>query len=168
MDVHVSLLCDVSGSMSANMGALGAATTSIATGCHNVGVGCDVVLFSDGIQTYRLGQDEAMEYIQYPAMGGTDPTKALQDLDNHELADHVTNHLVIIFTDGAWQGAASGDCIPNYKDNEQGVNRFFVTANYGAYVRDGHGADRTVQLQEVVELPRLLEEALSDLLGEKG
>jgi hypothetical protein len=102
LDVHVSMLCDVSGSMGGPpMEALSEALYATALACEALGIGATYTLWSAGSQNYRVWQDGKPTPTLWPAMGGTDPTDALDDLGTHN-PEEASRHLVIIFTDGEW------------------------------------------------------------------
>lgn len=158
MDVHVSMLCDNSGSMGGSMGALSAALLAMATACEKVGAGYDIVLWST--EYYRV--DEPTHPTLYPHLGGTEVVPALQDLKNTPIGQHVNNHLVLLFTDGAWYDSPD---LTNYRDNDRHINRKFVLAKYGSAGSNDYGADKVVQLTDILDFPRLLETGLRELAG---
>jgi len=158
MDVHVSMLCDNSGSMGGSMGALSAALLAMATACERVGAGYDIVLWST--EYYRV--DEPTVPTLYPHLGGTEVVPALEDLKNAPIGQHVNNHLVLLFTDGAWYDQPN---LAKYRDNDQHINRKFVLAKYGSAGSADYGADKVVQLTDILDFPQLLEAGLRELAG---
>ena len=165
LDVHVSMLCDVSGSMGGGpMQALSESLYATAVACEALGIGATFTLWSSGNQNYRIWSDGKPRPTLFPAMGGTDPTTALDDLDTHNPED-ADKHLVIIFTDGAWSGG-----FPSLT-RWSAPNRTFVLVRYGAYdgaVQKDMGADQHIGISDVRDLPGELTKALVDVLGEKG
>lgn len=165
LDVHVSMLCDVSGSMSGTpMQALSESLYATALACEALGIGATYTLWSSGNQCYRIWTDTKPTPTLFPSMGGTDPTDALDDLDLHN-PEGASKHLVIIFTDGAW--ASSFPSLTRWA----APDRTFVLVRYGAYdgaVQKDMGADQHIAISNVRDLPAELTKALIDVLGEKG
>jgi len=164
LDVHVSMLCDVSGSMGGGpMQALSESLYATAIACEALGIGATYTLWSSGNQNYRIWSDGKPRPTLFPSMGGTDPTDALDDLDTHNPED-AAKHLVIIFTDGAWGNFPS-------LTRWAAPDRTFVLIRYGAYdgeVQKDMGADQHIAISDVRDLPGELTKALVDVLGEKG
>jgi hypothetical protein len=158
MDVHVSMLCDNSGSMGGSMGALSAALLAMATACERVGAGYDIVLWST--EYYRV--EEPTVPTLYPHLGGTEVVPALEDLKNAPVGQHVKNHLVLLFTDGAWYDHPD---LTKYRENDMHINRKFVLAKYGSAGSADYGADKVVQLTDILDFPQLLEAGLRELAG---
>jgi hypothetical protein len=164
LDVHVSMLCDVSGSMGGEpMQALSESLYATGMACQALGIHFDFTLWSSGSQYYRLWRDGQAKPWLFPSMGGTDPTKALDDLDTHE--DDASKHLVIIFTDGAWSY--------NFPSLQRWAaeDRTFVLVRYGHYdgeVQKDMGADSHIGISNVRDLPAQLTNALIDTLGTTG
>lgn len=170
LDVHVSMLCDVSGSMGGWYGrteqppiqALSEALYAVALACDEMGIGRTFTLWSSGNQYYSVHpQGQEPTPMLWPAMGGTDPTPALDDLVNHN-PEGAGNHLVLIFTDGAWMG--------NFPSLQRwgGEGRRIVLVRYGTYegeVQTDMGADEHIQINDVASLPEKLTLALMDILA---
>ena len=166
LDVHVSMICDVSYSMSGGpIVALSEALYATAIACENLGIESTFTLWSSGDANYRVWGDGKPTASVWPAMGGTDPTAALDDLDTHN-QEEAENHLVIIFTDGQW---ANG--FPSLQ-RWAGENRTIVLVRYGAYdgaVQTDMGADQHISIKDVAQLPDQLTNGLIDVLsGRKG
>lgn len=165
LDVHVSMLCDVSGSMGGGpMQALSESLYATAVACKALDIGATFSLWSSGDQYYRVWRDGEPRPSLFPSMGGTDPTKALDDLDTHN-EEGAANHLVIIFTDGAW----SYD-FPSLQ-RWAAPGRTFVLVRYGRYdgeVQKDMGADSHIGISDVRDLPAELTKALIDVLSESG
>lgn len=169
LDVHVSMLCDVSYSMSGGYGsvvspiqALSEALYATALACDELGIGRTLTLWSSGREYYSVHSDgKEPEPVIFPAMGGTDPTPALDDLVNHN-PEGASNHLVIIFTDGAWGGH-----FPSLQ-RWGGEGRRIVLVRYGRYegeVQTDMGADEHIYIDNVSALPEKLTWGLLDVLA---
>jgi hypothetical protein len=105
LGVHVSFLADRSGSMSSNMAVLSQSMWATKTACDALDIPSTMVLWSDQSTTVRVMEDEEEPMI-FVSQGGTDPTAALDDMDSHVDGTNL-HHLVFLFTDGAWGGAAA-------------------------------------------------------------
>jgi hypothetical protein len=161
LDVHVSMLCDVSGSMGGHpMEALSESLYATALACDALGIGATFTLWSSGSQNYRVWQDGKATPTLWPAMGGTDPTDALDDLDTHN-PEGAARHLVIIFTDGEW--THSFPSLQRWAND----NRTFVLVRYGNYnIQKDMGADSHIDITSVNDLPGELTKALIDVLND--
>jgi hypothetical protein len=168
LDVHVSMLCDVSGSMGSSYGqsepaivALSEALYATALACNQMGIGSTFTLWSSGQQNYRVWRDNNPTPSLWPCMGGTDPLVALDDLDTHNPED-ARDHLVIIFTDGAWSRN-----FPSIRQWDK-PNRRFILVRYGNYegeVQKDMGAHSHVQINHVNQLVEQLTNGLKDVLA---
>ena len=165
LDVHVSMLCDVSGSMNgAPMQALSEALFATGLACNALGIGATYTLWSSPGQDWRVWQDGNPTPTLWPSMGGTDPTVALDDLDTHN-KEEAANHLVIIFTDGAWSGS-----FPSLQ-RWAASGRTFVLVRYGRYdgeMQKDMGADSHIGISDVADLPGQLTKSLIDVLSDGG
>jgi hypothetical protein len=144
------------------MTALSESLYATATACDKLGIGATFTLWSSDRQNYRVWSDGNVTPDLFPAMGGTDPTKALDDLDtnNPEEADQ---HLVLIFTGGAWS--------MNFPSIQRWAKpgRTFVLVRYGAYdgaMQKDMGADQHIQINAVNQLPEELTKALVNALAD--
>ncbi len=163
LNVHVSMLSDISGSMSgAPMVALSGAVYATALACQQVGIGSTFTLWSTQGGDYRIYRNGITPSL-WSAQGGTDPLRALDDLDTHnpEGAEH---HLVVIFTDGAWAS--------NFPSLRQwdAPNRHTVLVRYGSYdgaIQKDMGAHRHISISNIDDLPKHLTDALIDILDRK-
>jgi hypothetical protein len=102
-NLSVSVLLDGSGSMSHHQTALGVAAYAIKTACDACEVPCTVTVFDTQAHLLWDAEDRPVSIPdQFCPLGGTDPSGALGVIDGqmHDKA----RHLVIIMTDGAWQG----------------------------------------------------------------
>lgn len=159
LDVHVSILADVSYSMQGYMGDLSKFMYAAGIACRNLGIGATFTLWSSGSENYRIwGRGISPEV--FPAMGGTDPTEALDDLTSHNPED-AAHHLVLIFTDGAW--ASNFPTLQRWGAD----NRTLLFIRFGAGAASGlqMGADRAVAINNLMELPEQLTLSLIDVLS---
>ena len=160
LDVHLSLLCDNSGSMSNHMQELSAVVKGTCDACDAVGIPRTVTLWSDPTYTSPVWQDRPAEYETLPTGGGTDPRYALDDLEHHNTTARKV-HLVVIFTDGDWYANYtlrdwdSADC-----------ERRYVLVRYGDIrnVRT-YGADVATTVHNVSELATVICASLDDTLS---
>lgn len=160
LDVHLSLLCDNSGSMANHMQELSAVVKGTCDACDAVGIPRSVTLWSDPTYTSPVWQDRPAEYETLPTGGGTDPRYALDDLEHHNKTARKV-HLVVIFTDGDWYANYtlrdwdSADC-----------ERRYVLVRYGDIrnVRT-YGADVATTVHNVSELATVICASLDDTLS---
>lgn len=161
LDVHVSLLCDASGSMDGHaMIALSQVIYATNKACDNLGIGMTSVLWSSYGDDYRIADDEARIPAVYQTLGGTDPTTALDDLDNHN-PEEASNHLVIIFTDGEWDSTFPG-C-----QQWSRPNRHMVLINYTWYASglDARGCDEVINTNKILNIPAEMTSAIASILS---
>jgi hypothetical protein len=163
LDVHLSLIADCSLSMGGNMIPLSEVMYGAALAAQEIGIGATFGLWSNGNQNYRVWSGGDFEPVVFPSMGGTDPTAALDDLENHN-PEGAAHHLVLIFTDGAWGSFPS---LQRWNDGGQG-NRTIVLVRYGYHdgaFQGDMGADKHIQIKDVYELAGELTDALSGVLA---
>lgn len=165
LDVHVSMLCDVSYSMAGGpMIALSEALYATGLACQSLGINATFTLWSSGTANYRVWADGNATPTVWPAMGGTDPTHALDDLSTHN-QEKASSHLVIIFTDGQW--AAGFPTLRRW----QAEGRTMILVRYGSHdgaMQTDMGADKHININDVRKLPDQLTNALLDVLGQGG
>lgn len=159
LDLHVSMLSDVSVSMSNDMLALSEALYATATACQRLGIGATFSLWSDHSENYRIWGDGNVAPSLWSVLGGTDPTRAMDDIHSHN-PEGATNHLVLIFTDGDW---GSED---NYNlQNWSAPGRHIVIVRYGASYAPHYGADEAIDINNVDQLPMELTRAIQRILS---
>lgn len=158
IDLHVSMLCDASVSMDGEpIVALSEAMYATAIACRNLGIGTTYVLWSGDRSSYRVWEDGNIGPVQWPTLGGTDPTMALDDLSAHN-PEEASNHLVIIFTDGEWGVDVN---LQDYADQ----GRHIVLVRYGYGLRNGYNADEVVDITHIDQLPGELSMAIARILS---
>lgn len=173
LDVHVSMLCDISTSMGYSyhnsngqlpIHALSEALYATALACQSLHIGATYTLWSTGTGNYRVWGNGDPTPSLWPAMGGTNPNEALDDLDTHN-PERAAAHLVIIFTDGAW--ANDFPTLQRWGTPD----RTIVLVRYGQYdgaVQKDMGADSHININSVDQLPAELTRALLDVLAKGG
>jgi hypothetical protein len=156
LDLHVSVLADVSYSMSSHMRQLSVSMLGMKYACDELNIPNNFTIWSDGAQNFRIYEDGPEEVI-FPALGGTDPTVALDDavVQNEEQRP---NHLFLVFTDGAWYGV---DSVGKWKNSDE---QQFIIVKWGGGPRHIHGADAVVDLPSLDRFPDLLRDALDNML----
>jgi len=155
IDLHVSVLSDISGSMTGPpIVELSASMYAMRMACDNLGIGTSFSLWSSGRHAGRIWRHSEPMPIVWEASGGTDPTYALDDLENHN-EEGASHHLVIIFTDGLWGYDFD---LSRWASN----NRHIVLCILGL---DGveYRADATFTIESCLELPNKLVDAIKQL-----
>lgn len=169
LDIHVSLLCDASVSMEYEpIRALSKVIYATSKACNNLGIGLTTTLWSSDRDTYRLSPEDVGAPVVYETLGGTDPTEALDDLDNHDIGN-VENHLVIIFTDGDWPSSFPGVHQwerPGRHTVLVQYNEFWQVMTSGAgRTSDTRGCDEAFRIGDVLQLPVEMTSAIAGLLS---
>jgi hypothetical protein len=162
VDLHLSMLCDVSGSMQGKeIEQLSIGMYATALACNRIGIKTTFVLWSGDHNTGKVWVDGNPTPVIWGADGGTDPTSALNDLDNHN-EENSTNHLVLIFTDGAW------DCDQTPLSNWSAPGRYIVLSRLVNYVDTAedllYKADAYASVNDASQLPDKLTAAIHSLL----
>lgn len=161
LDVHVSMLCDVSVSMGGQpMLALSEAVYATALACQNLGIGSSYTLWSDSGQTHRIWSDGNVAPQVWPTLGGTDPSDALDDLDNHN-EEGASNHLVLVFTDGEWN---DGFDLQRWATPGRHIVLVRYVSGWMEYT-DPYNADEVAVIRNVGQLPEELTNALRRVLN---
>jgi hypothetical protein len=160
-DIAVSLLLDYSGSMSGDVERLAQVAYASKLACQNLGIPCTVTLWDDNARTLfdATEQVESMPVIR--TAGGTNPEVALADLDNqrHDKAKHI----VLIMSDGEWESAWEGKSkrtLALYKDASRRIIGFGYGHDGIARRLLGYGCDEAFAIQDLMAIPRFLEDAL--------
>ena len=102
-NMAVSLMLDYSSSMSSYTRELGQTAYAVKLACSKLGIPCTVTLWDTEATVLYDATEQADGLPIVNSAGGTDPSYALSDLENQRF-DKV-NHIVLIMTDGEWQGA---------------------------------------------------------------
>ena len=155
IDLHVSVLSDVSGSMSGQpIRDLSVSMYAMRVACDNLGIGTSFTLWSSLRNAGRIWRHSEPMPIVWEANGGTDPTRALDDLGNHN-EEGASHHLVIIFTDGMW--GHDFDLSRWATDN-----RHIVLCVLGVELFN-YRADAAFSIESCLELPTKLVDAIKQL-----
>jgi hypothetical protein len=153
-DLAVSVILDVSYSMSENTDALSVGALGIRMACDELDIPCTVSTFSDNGYLYFDATDKT-EPLRVSAHGGTEPTEALEDLPNQRYGK--ARHLVVVFTDGAWSHSA-----PMFSQvREPGM--YILGVGFGLGVAEAiaqRKPDVAVKIESVSQLPAEVTKAL--------
>jgi hypothetical protein len=168
-DIAVSVLLDYSGSMSAHTAQLAQAGYACKLACQKLEIPCTVVLWDTEALTLWDANEVADGLPTIQAAGGTVPDMALVDLDNQRCDRE--KHLVLIMTDGQWQGrwANGGGTLAWYKDDGRimlgfGFARDARAAQNHARSMVGRGCDEAFGIVDLMAIPEFLESALLELV----
>jgi len=165
LDIHVSMLCDVSGSMGSSstdsgrtdIEELSIAMYAIHDACNALGIGSTYVLWSSNANAHRVWDCGSVEPMTWSASGGTNPVMALDDLTFHN-EEGASKHLVIVFTDGVWNNN-----IPSLS-RWSTDDRHIILVTLGSSLNQDRGADASVVVKSCNELPNQLAIALKSLI----
>lgn len=157
LDLHVSVLADVSYSMASHMTQLSTMLLGMKLAVDELGIPSNFTIWSDDPANHAI-YTNGPEHVIFPALGGTNPESALTDaiIRNVEERPH---HLVLILTDGHWYNM---DSVAPWRTSRE---QQFVVVKYGQGPREVHDADALVDLPELSMFPRLLEDALDRMLA---
>lgn len=168
-NISVSVLLDYSASMGGATKELAQAGYACKKACDNLDIPCTVVLWDTNATTLWDANERCERLPVVVATGGTDPSTAMADLDNQRYDKDI--HIVLVMTDGAWSGAcANGGYLASYKGDRPG--RYFIGLGYADSSWGGgnsqaiaenlrrYGCDESHGMENLMEIPRYLEEAL--------
>jgi hypothetical protein len=162
-NLAVSVLLDYSGSMGGMTKQLAEAGYASKLACERLGIPCTVVLWDNHAKVLWDANERAEELPVITAAGSTDPTVALADLINQRYEK--AQHLVLIMTDGAWQGnQGNSGYLAAYKEE----GRVFIGLGYngGGDADDiadklhRYGCDQSYAIRDLMDIPRQLEQTL--------
>lgn len=123
----VTLLLDRSGSMQWAETELSVAAYACKRACDELSIPCSVVLWESGAALLWGATDRATDLPFVASCGGTEPMKALRAVSS--LRSNKPRHLVLMMTDGDWDGAYH---VSSYVENEDRIiGLYFCPA--GAY-----------------------------------
>lgn len=162
-DIAVSVLLDYSGSMGAHTTKLAQAGYACKLACQKLEIPCTVVLWDTDALTLWDANETAEFLPTIVANGGTVPDVALGDLDNQRCER--SKHLVLIMTDGQWQGrwADNKGTLAWYKDDGRTMIGFGFGADHLARGLMAKGCDEAFGIKDLMAIPAYLEEALLDM-----
>jgi hypothetical protein len=169
-DIAVSLLLDYSGSMGTYVAKLAQCGYACKLACQKLDIPCTVTLWDTEAVTLWDANETAEMLPTITANGGTVPDMALGDLDNQR-CDR-SKHLVLIMTDGQWQGRWSeggGGTLAWYKDDGRSIVGFgFASSGHSSRGLDrrllAYGCDEAFQINDLLAIPEYLESALLEMV----
>ena len=157
IDLHVSMLSDVSGSMGGdNIRELSMGIYAMRRACDELGITTSFVNWSSG--AYRVWDEEEVAPVVWAPSGGTDPLPALQAAVWHNKRG-ASAHLIFVFTDG--QFGYNVD-LSRYSEGERRVI-LLVLGEKNPWHNDNYGADEHIYIQSCLELPEQLAHAIKQL-----
>jgi hypothetical protein len=162
-DIAVSVLLDYSGSMSSHTTKLAQAGYACKLACQKLEIPCTVVLWDTEALTLWDANEQAEFMPTIQANGGTVPDMALGDLDNQRCDK--AKHLVLIMTDGQWQGRwaeGGGGTLAWYKDDGRSIVGFGYGRNLDRSLM-AKGCDEAFSISDLMEIPAYLEDALLEM-----
>ena len=160
-DIAVSLLLDYSGSMAGDTERLAQVGYACKRACQNLAIPCTVTLWDTDARTL-FDADEVVDGLPVIATaGGTNPEHALADLDNQR--HDKSKHIVLIMSDGEWESSWSGKqarTVAFYKDAGRQIIGFGYGGDYIARRLMSYGCDEAFAIDDLMAIPRFLEDAL--------
>ncbi len=158
--LSVSVLLDTSGSMDAWMDELSVAAYGIRLACDSLEIPCTVSTFdTDAYMLYPHEENVAPLLIHDG--GGTNPRAALKQVENQKAGKQ--RQLVVVLTDGAWSDVKS--IKPFVQPGQYWVLTALGDGAYAGTFVEGKGADVTLVINDVAELPKKVEQSLSNFLA---
>ena len=163
-DMAVSILLDYSQSMDHHAERLAQMAYACKLACQKLDIPCTVVLWDTDARTLWDSKEPADNMPVIDCVGGTNPSVALTDLDNHR--GEASKHLVLIMTDGQWQGDwhYGKRTLAWYKDPGRVLIGFGFGSDYLAKGLIGKGCDEAFAIDDLMEIPSRLEDALIDMV----
>lgn len=157
LDVAVSILLDVSGSMEGQERDLSVAALGVKTACWNLGLPCTVLTYDDGADLLWSSVDAPSPVVV--GIGGcTNVSGALRDTHGHR--GESDQHLVLILTDGHFsdtvEAAAEVDAL-----RLTGTYVLGVALNTWTDGLDSIGCNASYRITEPGELARRVEDYLA-------
>lgn len=158
-NLAVSILLDYSGSMGHAVGDLAMAAYASKLACQRLGIPCTVTLWDTSAATLWDGTEQAAGLPIINTAGGTNPSVALGDLDNQRFDKD--QHLVMVMTDGLWDGEWHKQTISAF--NRPG--RRFIGFGYGVDEKNLNrlGFKDAFQITDLMVIPKVLERILPEM-----
>lgn len=162
-DIAVSILLDISGSMGGDSRELAITAYGCKAACDRIGVPCTVVLWNTKAATLWDANESADRLPVITCTGGTNPSPAMADLDNHMYGK--AQHIVLIMTDDGWNGGAPS--MAAYRQE----GRVIIGLGYdhgseNSYIADSltsRGADAAYCITNLHQIPKFLEQTLINM-----
>lgn len=165
-NIAVSVLLDYSSSMIGDERELAAAGYAAKRACERLDIPCTVALWNTGATLLWDHHDKADDLPTIQPTGGTNPGPVLDDIFVQRFDKAV--HIVLIMTDGQWQGVNTPGALNAYRED----GTFFLclayaendarTAETYADAMRSYGADSSQGITDLMMIPRVLEQALAD------
>jgi len=159
-NLAVSVLLDTSGSMEAFMDQLSISAYGIRLACDALDIPCTISTF-DTQASSLYPHDEDAQPVHIYSGGGTNPRAALKQVKNQRLDK--ARHLVVCMTDGSWAGVKS--IKPFVEPGQHWLLIALGDSPYCMTYVEGKGADATMFISEVEDLPRVIEKSLVSYLA---
>lgn len=173
VDLAVSLILDVSGSMEGASDVLGATAWAVKTACQQISVDCDVSVFHTyGYKVWGV-DDTVEEPVSLGTTGGTQPRSAFEGVLSK--ARPKKHHIVLIMTDGEWPTQDQG-CFKEFRHENTYAAVFFYTdpdSRWGTPVEcltpDPSLAlrllvDEAYQISDLLDIPQALERLIVSMV----
>lgn len=165
LNIAVSVLLDYSSSMMSHADELSAAGFACKRACDRLEVPCTVTLWNTDARLLWDHYDkvDALPAIQ-PA-GGTNPGRALDDLFVQRFDKPL--HIVIIMTDGQWNGTNTPGAVTPYLSNGTlmiglAYDPELTTAMRYAESMRSYGVPTVQAINTLTMIPRVMEQALAE------
>ncbi len=160
-NLAISVLLDVSGSMSGHGHELSVAAMGIRKACEHFSIPCTITTFSDDARMFVEGDTEEAEFMNITIGGGTNVYQAISKMPDQTYGKH--NHLVVILTDGEWSDIRD---IRPWADN----NKYIILVGFRMHdesIRSMRrkGANEVVNITQLSKLPQLLTQALAGFMA---
>jgi hypothetical protein len=159
IDIAITVMLDVSGSMGGNEYNLGAVAYTCKKACEALDIPCTVCTFEDGGYVLWTPEDRA-EHLSILMGGGTNPIQVCDALD--EQSYDKGNHLVLVMTDGAFNNSFNG--FQHYGAD----GRYFIGFGYGGYYStaslESNKVHEAYAINNLMDIPKALTGFLSAFL----
>ena len=161
LDMHLSVLVDNSGSMMGRlMDEASQAIYTLHSAADELGLPADFLLWNSHRKVYQVATN-GPEPVYYATGGGTWAEDAIRDSLNH-CDDSVSNHLVVIVTDGTW-GSEERYAIMGTERRDN--TKYLLVCIGNSTPPAGHSyADSTVTISSASQMGPVIESALHALV----
>ena len=161
LDMHLSVLVDNSGSMSGRlMDEASQAIYTLHSAADELGLPTDFLLWNSHRKVYQVATN-GPEPVYYATGGGTWAEDAIRDSLNH-CDDSVSNHLVVIVTDGSWGSEERYSILSTERRDN---TKYLLVCIGNSTPPAGHSyADSTVTISNAAQMGPVIESALHALV----